>query len=144
MKVKTSDLIGPALDWSVAMCEGASNLRRNPHRFNNAWIVDWPGEDSAPTTDYLSCFDPSSDWNLGGPIIEREGIGTVPEPRDHSVWKAQFSYTREVFRMSPIGLVNSYCLQRGPTPLVAAMRCYVTSKLGDEVEIPDELINAQG
>lgn len=27
----------------------------------------------------------------------------------------------------------------GPTPLIAAMRCYVASKLGDEVEIPDEL-----
>ena len=28
---------------------------------------------------------------------------------------------------------------RGPTPLIAAMRCYVASKLGDEVEVPDEL-----
>ena len=27
----------------------------------------------------------------------------------------------------------------GPTPLIAAMRCYVTSKLGDEVEIPEAL-----
>ena len=24
-------------------------------------------------------------------------------------------------------------------PLIAAMRCYVASKLGDEVEVPDEL-----
>jgi len=28
---------------------------------------------------------------------------------------------------------------KGPTPLIAAMRCYVASKLGDEVEIPQEL-----
>lgn len=28
----------------------------------------------------------------------------------------------------------------GPTPLIAAMRCYVASKLGEEVEIPDEHI----
>lgn len=28
----------------------------------------------------------------------------------------------------------------GPTPLIAAMRCYVASKLGDEVDIPEELI----
>gem|GEM_PF-2663022 len=27
----------------------------------------------------------------------------------------------------------------GKTPLVAAMRCYVASKLGEEVDIPDEL-----
>jgi hypothetical protein len=28
----------------------------------------------------------------------------------------------------------------GPTPLIAVMRCYVALKLGDEVEIPEELI----
>ena len=28
----------------------------------------------------------------------------------------------------------------GPTPLIAAMRCYVASKLGDEVEVPEELL----
>ncbi len=28
----------------------------------------------------------------------------------------------------------------GPTPLIAAMRCYVASKLGDEVDIPEELL----
>ena len=27
----------------------------------------------------------------------------------------------------------------GKTKLIAAMRCYVASKLGDEVEIPEEL-----
>jgi hypothetical protein len=27
----------------------------------------------------------------------------------------------------------------GPTPLIAAMRCFVSSRLGDEVEIPKEL-----
>lgn len=27
----------------------------------------------------------------------------------------------------------------GPTPLIAAMRCYVASKLGDNVEIPEKL-----
>ena len=27
----------------------------------------------------------------------------------------------------------------GPTPLIAAMRCYVASKLGDEVDVPEEL-----
>jgi hypothetical protein len=31
-------------------------------------------------------------------------------------------------------------LTDGTTPLIAAMRCYVASKLGDEVEIPVELI----
>jgi len=25
----------------------------------------------------------------------------------------------------------------GPTPLIAAMRCYVASKMGDEVKLPE-------
>jgi hypothetical protein len=28
----------------------------------------------------------------------------------------------------------------GPTALIAAMRCYVASKLGEEIEIPIELL----
>ena len=32
---------------------------------------------------------------------------------------------------------------RGPTPLIAAMRCYVASKLGDEIEIPTELTKGE-
>jgi len=30
--------------------------------------------------------------------------------------------------------------QEGDTPLIAAMRCYVASKLGDEVDVPEELL----
>jgi len=30
-------------------------------------------------------------------------------------------------------------ISEGPTPLIAAMRCYVLSKLGEEIEIPEEL-----
>jgi hypothetical protein len=32
------------------------------------------------------------------------------------------------------------CSAYGPTPLIAAMRCYVASKLGDEVDVPEELM----
>ena len=65
----------------------------------------------------------STDWAQGGPIIEREGIDLS---RAGSGWWA----------------VNSPLpIQSGPTPLIAAMRCYVASKLGDTVEIPEELNN---
>lgn len=67
---------------------------------------------------------PSTDWAQGGPIIEREYM--------------YLEYS---------GIWRSYCTQNGnsfmsvgPTPLIAAMRCYVASKLGDEIEIPEELI----
>jgi hypothetical protein len=35
--------------------------------------------------------------------------------------------------------VTREIIKTGPTPLIAAMRAYVTDKLGDKVEIPEEL-----
>jgi hypothetical protein len=66
--------------------------------------------------------DYSTDWAAGGTIIERERIAMFVEyPKD---WCA----TDGNHRMA------------GKTPLIAAMRCYVTSKLGDEVDVPKELL----
>lgn len=67
-------------------------------------------------------FAPSKKWAQGGPIIEREKIAI---DYDHDVWNAA---------KYGLGWYIS-----GPTPLIAAMRCYVASKLGDEVDIPEEL-----
>lgn len=64
---------------------------------------------------------PSTLWIQGGPIIEREKITTEWTGED---WMGYIRHDEEFF---------------GPTPLIAAMRCYVASKLGDEVEIPEEL-----
>lgn len=70
----------------------------------------------------------STDWAQGGPIIEREGVFCKP-----TINKGWRSYQRDPFSN---GICNS---QYGPTPLIAAMRCYVASKLGDTVHIPEEL-----
>ena len=64
----------------------------------------------------------STDWAEGGPIIEREGIDLQCQNSD--LWAADLGLEGSVY---------------GETPLIAAMRCYVASKLGDEVEIPEEL-----
>jgi len=64
----------------------------------------------------------STDWSQGGPIIDREWM---------SVWHCGNKYWK-----ADIGGCSS---QNGPTPLIAAMRCYVASKLGDTVEIPEEV-----
>lgn len=71
----------------------------------------------------------STDWAEGGPIIEREGIN-LDNYAKNPKWSA---WTPAPDRES--GEAQAY----GPTPLIAAMRCYVVSKLGDEVEIPWEL-----
>jgi len=70
-------------------------------------------------------YAPSTDWSQGGPIIEREKI-TLRIWDDEDYVHAYIDTGKEWFE--------------GPTPLIAAMRCYVASKLGDEVEIPQELI----
>ena len=63
----------------------------------------------------------STDWSQGGPIIEREGLTLTHQS---TRWGAQ---------------TDDDLFAYGPTPLIAAMRCYVASKLGVEVEIPEEL-----
>jgi len=67
----------------------------------------------------------STDWAKGGPIIEREGINIIQS----GSWFAEMDADHSG------GVIHA----EGDTPLIAAMRCYVASKLGDEVEIPEEL-----
>jgi hypothetical protein len=66
----------------------------------------------------------SIDWSLGGPLVEQEKIATVYRAGEY--W---LSYTFDGAEFEGTG----------PTPLIAAMRCYVASKLGEEIEIPEEL-----
>ena len=71
-------------------------------------------------------YAPSTDWAQGGLIIEREGISVYFENGD---WYAKA-------QSKPVTYYDS-------SPLVAAMRSYVASKLGDEVEVPDELLQGE-
>lgn len=105
-KVKTSELIGSALDWAVAKCEPGA-------------LCNWPNYTRLPGY--------STNWAQGGPIIEREGISW--HCGNKTSWHA-YAY-------------GSAVNFPGPTPLIAAMRCYVASKLGDIVNIPNELLENQ-
>ena len=75
--------------------------------------------------DRRDTFNYSTDWAQGGPIIERERIGIDCD--DQGVWFASFDLSAET------ALGSS-----GLTPLIASMRCYVASKLGNEVNLPGE------
>jgi hypothetical protein len=111
-KIKTSDLTLLALNWAVVKCERLKG---------NVLGAILAGE-----------LSPSTQWHYAGPIIEREGITTAPYSTHNGVvreWKAGRDWPMSHF---------PYYL--GPTPLIAAMRCYVASKLGDEVDIPEELL----
>jgi hypothetical protein len=104
--MRTADLTGTALDWAVAKCEvGAEFIGEidDPHFY-------------------------STDWALGGAIIESERIAITGT--NFPWWECDNGW------YAHIG--DRYA--HGTTPLEAAMRCYVASKLGDEIELPQELM----
>lgn len=106
---------GPALDLLVATCEGhLASITKS-----GEVIILREG-----VTDY---FDPHRNWGWAGPIIEREGISIIFHEQGH--WTAS-------------NLHGTVCVE-GPTPLIAAMRCYCCSKLGDIVDVPEELCQSQ-
>lgn len=85
----------------------------------------WDGADLAPYLFTSRRVKYSTDWAQGGPIIEREWIELT---NNGNAWQA---IGRGFGEDAPEG--------SGPTPLIAAMRCYVASKLGDTVDVPDAL-----
>jgi hypothetical protein len=112
--MKTSELTGPALDWAVARANGHIDDETIIRRLE-------PDEDGW-------CIAYSTDWSQGGPIIERERI-TLDGTAILNQWMAVFYVPDE----EPWEM-------RGPTPLIAAMRCFVASKLGDEIELPKDFL----
>jgi hypothetical protein len=126
--MKTSELTGPALDWAVAKCEGPNSVAAC------YYVDDLPVYlDEAPIPEWK----PSIDWSQGGPIIERERID-VTWHIDH--WTAMWWADNSGMAKDQAQRFKHNRQHSGPTPLVAAMRCFVASRLGDEVDIPDELL----
>lgn len=119
MQVNTKELNGAALDWAVAKIEGVALV-------DGCIFTKDPDEEQV-------LYSPSTDWSQGGPIIERERITLNYENLD-GTGPCKAYYLRTLFDDDTEGWH-----QYGPTPLIAAMRCYVASKLGDDVEIPGEL-----
>lgn len=111
--MKTSELTGAALDWAVTKAEGF---------------------DHAVTSNEWGMWGWATDWAQGGPIIERERI-TLAWGEEEQDWFACLGDSRRFEDDAPDGLTKLLA----PTPLIAAMRCYVASKLGDEIDLPKEL-----
>jgi len=107
--MKTNELTGNALNWAVNHVEGLTGV--------------------------LSPVNYCGKWEHGGPIIEREMIQITPHCMVNPLhgWAAAYRSFDEDDDLCAL------FRKRGGTPLIAAMRCYVASKLGDEVEIPEEL-----
>jgi hypothetical protein len=115
MKHKTTELAGAMLDAAVIAALGMTD------------------DDAAGVglgcPDWRQRFKPSSSWAHGGPIIERERISVLRDALDaEDRWVAGSQFWIE-------GGFDGV-MEFGPTPLIAAMRAFVASKLGDQVELP--------
>lgn len=166
---KTNELQGAALDWAVAKCEGSKVLipveehltdGHLPYCFDLIHDIKmyWEAVDilagkphrSGIGADELRTFAAemgyvidkptylqySTNWELGGQIIEREMIQLTPHCMVNPLhgWAASFRSFDED------DCIFAAHRMRGKTPLIAAMRCYVSSKFGDTVKIPEELL----
>lgn len=154
MKIKTADLIGPALRYSVAVCEGLNVGILTVDEQWERFIKDASSTELEKYADeyaeirkgfktelckihgdgYKSTLDARAwrfdeDWGVGGPIIENKGLA-IRVFAEHGAPDGGPYWISE--RHPAVG--------HGPTPLIAAMRCFVASRLGDEVEVPDELV----
>lgn len=154
-KISTNDLIGPALDWAVIVAgeewktahQHFPTLTMDP-TFKGVSFEAYGGFvyllPSNPIRQDLQPFSPSTVWNYGGPIIQRENIMVdPPTSRVHrhggpnagwgqsGVWGATM-WQNGVSGSRPVSWHET-------SALIAAMRCFVEFKLGEEVEIPDVL-----
>ena len=112
MRIKTSELTGAPLNWAVA----------------TIMVLDIEIKYGVVHTDDGEVFMPDLDWCIVGFIIEREKLTVIYNEREEDVegWRAIAYHTGD--------------MEYGTTPRIAALRCYVASKMGEEVEIPEELL----
>jgi hypothetical protein len=122
MKIQISEATPLQINWAVAKCEGVLVRWSAPHA--QLLIEGYP---------YL-VWQAHKDWAQGGPIIEREQLFVCPYDPSGMGWRCT---TKTADYALPSE--RQYRAQFGQTPLIAAMRCYVASRLGDEIDIPEEL-----
>lgn len=134
-QIKVSEATPTQLDWLVAKCEG---LR--PY-YTRHWAKPSSLDDRKRVcvtirgTSHLTPFEPASgNWSQMGPIIERQEIELLKWSIDG--WEAKD--TNYKYLNTPQE-ESAFAEGYGPTPLIAAARCYVASRLGDTVEVPEEL-----
>jgi len=119
VKVKTSELSGVQLDYAVA------------------WSVDW-GQPVLHITSGGSfvelmgvVFSPTSNWSQCGPMIADHKLNISHNPSGRRPEEPWFCCDNSETFWSI-----------GETAMVAICRAVVAAKLGDEVDIPNELMEA--
>lgn len=151
MKLKTSELAGKTLAWAVAHCEGFDTRNNYAVRYildnilqedsfvcladdaNHAWEQC---ENAYPgcvlvAVNRIAPYDPTEP-NVGLPILQRENI-SLRAPKTYWPHWTACVYVPQV----GAGMVDSQAVS-GPDMMTAGLRCYVASKYGEYIEVPDE------
>jgi len=146
--VRTTELQGSALDWAVAQVEGrTTRIYLCPIGDHYAVAAQVLGGDLE------HAWMPSLAWDQGGPLIDKYGIALR---QSKGVWYAMTSadlgngerapWVEFTYRDGVRYGTQSYEVKprqqrfKGPIALIAACRAIVASKLGDTVQVPQELV----
>ena len=125
--MRAAELIGAPLDEWVAKAEGHQGVQVGSrfivHTRADGFRFADPGAGMH--------FAPSKQWQQGGPIIAREKLMIEPKLERGG----DFYGTWRAVALSFVGRTHSDV--NGPSPLIAAMRCYVQSVFGAD-ELPDD------
>ncbi|ELX9578598.1 DUF2591 family protein [Escherichia coli] len=124
MKVKTAELSGVQLDYAVAMAVD------HPVEVIHGEVCSM-NEDGNEWVPY-AYFKPSTDWGQCGVLIEQHDMNV----------SAPF-FGCEAWANIQTGSFAGARSWKGATCQEAICRAVVASKLGDEVDIPDELMESQ-
>ena len=142
MKAKTDTLSGLALRWAVAQAldydlsfEGHFDPAEDRVVIFRLHRPEVPGKNAGDTE-----WAPDERWDQGGPILDEYDIATVPMP--DGLWRAYAPSGTRLVRHAGKELRTFYWVheQDGYGKLVAGLRCFVFSRLGSEVDIPEELL----
>ena len=160
--IKVSEATDIQLDWLVAKCEGHDVVVLTIQEQRDRWFEDVPPENlEKETKEYDLYFAPTVKPEIR--IASEGGYKRTPHHSEalmlYGEGIARFQYSTSWSQMGPIidrekisirhwdntPVIHAYLptpgsdWSEGQTPLIAAARCYVTSKLGATAAIPDEL-----
>lgn len=144
--MKADELTGAVLDWAVALAEGKDYSTCKD--WGNATVNEL-GRCSIAHRNWNGAkyFEPSKNWGHGGPIIEREGI-TLSSPGSlvhrnggpRSGWGPSGIWGATTWHKGVNG--RRSIAHHETSPLIAAMRCFVQSKLGESIDVPQHVVDS--
>ncbi|GGU79514.1 hypothetical protein GCM10009504_40520 [Pseudomonas laurentiana] len=127
IEVKTADLTGAALDWMVAQVEAVPVAIAALH-YGTDWRVYKP--------DFGGKYSPSTDWAVGGPLIEKHHIQTSFNGKGFRTASGEYWCAYVCSDAGKEQLPSG----GGGTPLIAACRAIVAAKFVDIAKVPRELL----